>query len=97
MDRVQVVKQEWASLGGDAADEDEFGGRPIDPQEDAIESAGVYLQDSSNRDETTLVSRSGNDMTFKDGNNSSHTLTQLIQGTGAAVLVWRRHFLLMGG
>ena len=96
MDRVQVIKQEWSDLGGDVNDEDEFGGSPIEPQEDAVEAAGVYLQDASNRDETTLIARSGNDMTFKDSNNTTVTLTQLLEGSGEVALSWRRHFLLMG-
>lgn len=82
MDRVQVLKRESAALGGDAADEQPWDA-PIEPNEDAIESAGVYLQDASNRDETTLVARSGNDMTFKDGNNTTPvTLSDLLDGGG---------------
>jgi hypothetical protein len=80
MDRVQVLKQESAALGGDAADEVVYPD-PIEPQEDAIEAAGVYFQDASNRDETTLIDRSGNDMRFKDGNNTSYvTLSDLLAG-----------------
>ncbi len=83
MDRVQVLKRETAALGGDAADEQPWP-EPIAPQEDAIEAAGVYFQDASNRDETTLLSRSGNDMLFKDGNNpTAKTLTEVIAGSGA--------------
>lgn len=82
MDRVQVVKQESAALGGDAADEAPYDS-PIDPREDAIEAAGVFLQDAANRDESTLVARSGDDMTFKDVSNpTAVTLTELITGTG---------------
>lgn len=52
-DRVQVSKYETAALGGDASDEGVYGGpAPIEPQEDALESAGGYVQDASNRDET---------------------------------------------
>jgi hypothetical protein len=94
MDRVQVLKRETAALGGDAADEQPWDA-PIEPQEDACEMAGVYLQDASNRDETTLVARSGNDMTFKDGNNTTKTLSELVGGA-AADPGFRRHFLLMG-
>lgn len=68
MDRVQLLKQESAALGGDAADEVAWPD-PIEPQEDAIEVAGVYLQDASNRDENILIDRSGNDMRFKDVTN----------------------------
>ena len=82
MDRVQVLKRESAALGGDAADEAPWDA-PIEPQEDAVEAAGVYLQDDSNRDESTLVARSGDDMTFKDTNNpTAKTLTELLSGSG---------------
>jgi hypothetical protein len=82
MDRVQVLKRESAALGGDGADEAPWDA-PIEPQEDAVEAAGVYLQDATNRDETTLVARSGNDMTFKDVSNPTpSTLSDLIAGTG---------------
>lgn len=86
MDRVQVVKQESAALGGDAADEAPFDS-PIEPQEDAIEAAGLYLQDETHRDETTLIARSGDDMTFKDGSNpTSVSLTDLLGGAAASLL-----------
>lgn len=85
MDRVQVVKRETAELGGDGADERPWP-EPIDPQEDAIEVAGIYLQDSSNRDETALISRSGDDITFKDGSNpSGFTLTELAAGGSGGI------------
>ena len=78
MDRVQVLKQESAALGGDPADEVPYD-TPIEPQEDAIEAAGLYLQDASNRDENVLVSRAGDNMQFKDVSNPiGHTLTQLL-------------------
>ena len=68
-DRVQLSKRETTALGGD--DTDAFPYEvPIEPQQDAIESAGLYFQDASNRDETTLIWREGNDLKFKDGNNS---------------------------
>lgn len=82
MDRVQVLKRESADLGGDAADEAPWDS-PIEPQEDAVEAAGVYLQDASNRDETTLVARAGDDMTFQDINNPvAKTLSELLAGSG---------------
>jgi hypothetical protein len=75
MDRVQPVKIESPGLGGT---EEDVEYSPIEPQEDAIEAAGLYLQDASNRDETTLVYRDGDDLKFKDGNNPSvKTLTDL--------------------
>ena len=82
MDRVQVLKRESVAGGGDAADEAPWDA-PIEPQEDALETAGVYLQDISNRDEAVLVARAGNDMTFKDVSNPvAKTLTELLAGAG---------------
>lgn len=76
-DRVQVLKQESASLGGDSADDVPYPA-PIDPQEDALESAGLYLQDAANRDENVYLARDGNNLTFRDvGNPTPVTLTQL--------------------
>lgn len=83
IDRVQVLKQESTALGGDDADASEWGSNPIEPQEDALESAGLYIQDATNRDETTFISRLGLDMLFKDGNNPvSKTLTEVLAGAG---------------
>lgn len=85
MDRVQVMKQESAALGGDDADgETPFAPfpKPIEPQEDAIETAGIYLQDTSNRDETTLITRDGDDLTFKDGNNVTPVTLTDLQASG---------------
>jgi hypothetical protein len=82
MDRVQLLKRESAALGGDAADEAPWDA-PIEPQEDAIEAAGVYLQDATNRDEAVIVTRAGDDMTFKDVSNPTpSTLSDLIAGAG---------------
>ena len=97
-DRVQVLKQESASQGGSAAD-DQYFDQPIEPQEDALESAGLYLQDGSNRDETTLLWREGDDAMFKDVNNpQGYTLTELAeQGQGAGVGVGFLLILTTGG
>lgn len=82
-DRVQVMKQESTALGGDDADAVEWGPTPIEPQEDAIEAAGLIVQDATNRDETTVIDRLGLDMRFKDGNNPTpKTLTELLSGAG---------------
>jgi hypothetical protein len=82
VDRVQVLKRESGDLGGNPFDEQPWP-EPIEPQEDAVEVAGVYFQDVSNRDETTLIDRNGDDMRFKDGNNPSPvTLTQLLAAAG---------------
>lgn len=53
-DRVQVLKTESAENGGDQSEFQPYP-TPIQPQEDMIECAGVYLQDSNNRDKCLLV------------------------------------------
>jgi len=68
MDRVQVYKQETGALGGNPADTTDYPA-PIKPQEDAIEAAGLFVQDAVNRDQNVLISRSGNNLQFKDPNN----------------------------
>lgn len=93
MDRVVPIKIESTAAGG-SSDDAEY--TPAAPQSDAVEVAGIYLQDASNRDETTLVTRDGDDMTFKDGNNTTLTLSDLAAAGGASDRAWRRHFLLMG-
>jgi hypothetical protein len=52
-DKVQVAKYESSSGGGSEEDMGVYGNSdPIHPQEDAIESAGGYVNDADNRDET---------------------------------------------
>lgn len=81
-DRVQVLKRESAALGGNGADDVDYP-TPLSAQQDALESAGVYLQDASNRDETTYVAREGADMVFTDQNNPVPvTLTTMLSGGG---------------
>lgn len=81
-DRVQVLKQESSSLGGDSADDRDYPA-PIAAQEDAIECAGLYLQDAGNRDESVYIERNGNDMRFRDVNNPTPvTLSSMMSGGG---------------
>lgn len=81
--RVQVNKQESAALGGSADDDFPFDA-PIEPEEDALEAAGYYVQASGLRDETTLIWRDGNDMMFEDTTvGSGVSLYQLLTGTGS--------------
>jgi len=95
--RVQVYKQEQSALGGNPAD-DVAWPEPIKPQEDAIESCGVYFQDLSTRDQFVYIARAGDDLTFRDKNNTTPvTLTQLLTGSVVVDYGYRRHFLLMGG
>jgi hypothetical protein len=82
-DRVQVTKVESTAQGGQDADAGPHGVNPLPlaPQEDAIESAGGYVQDASNRDEAVGWYRSDDDLCFFDaapGNAAGHTLTALL-------------------
>lgn len=85
-DRVQLLKDESTSGGGDPADVGPYGNpTPIEPQEDAIESAGVYLQDAANRDEEVYIYRDGDNMVLRDVNNpAGRTLSSLGGGAGAS-------------
>lgn len=83
-DRVQLIKRESTSQGGQDNQDGPFGDPvPINPNEDAIEAAGIYLQDETYRDENVAVFRNGDDMSFMDVSNPTpKTLTELIAGTG---------------
>ena len=78
-DRVQVVKRESAALGGNAADDLPFDA-PLAPQQDAIECAGVYLQDASNRDQNVYVDRSGPDLRLRDQNGTTPVTLSQVRG-----------------
>lgn len=96
IDVIQLIKQEWASLGGDSADEAPYNA-PIEPLEDGIEVAAVFFVESGDSRPSRAVAiwKDGNDIRFRDLNHtgSGCTLSDLISGTDPA---WRRHFLLMG-
>lgn len=96
MDRVRPIKIESPAIGGTQEDNEYT---PADENEDALEARGYYIQDDTTTDETTLIARTGSNMTFKDGNNPTEvTLTDLLEsGGGSSETVFRRSFLLMGG
>lgn len=85
-DRVQVLKQESSALGGNASDAVDYP-TPIKPQEDVLESAGVFLQDASNRDESVYIARNGSDVVFRDVSNpTERTLSELLSAVGLSLL-----------
>lgn len=89
-ERVQVLKQESTSHGGDAADSDPFYGQePINETEDMLSAAGLALQDTGlAADSTTKIWRDGADMKFKDGTNpSSKTLTELLAASPVIIAI----------
>jgi len=81
-DRVQVLKRESAALGGDSADEADYPS-PIEPQEDAIECAGLYLQDGAARDEAVYIERNAGAMRFRDTANTTPVTLSDLLGTAA--------------
>lgn len=94
-DRVQLLKQESTAIGGQDADARDYP-VPLNSQQDAPEVMGIFLQDASNRDETTYIARAGNDMIFRDvTSGAEYTLAQLVGASTDPGLL--RHFLLMGG
>lgn len=80
-DRVQVTKKESSALGGDDSDAGLYGEPvPINPQEDAIESAGIYLQDETVRDEQVGLFRHDGKLMAKDTENpTGANLTQMLE------------------
>lgn len=82
-DRIQVYKSESTAQGGSDLDSGPYGGPvAINPQEDAIEAAGFYLNDESNRDENVAVFRHGADLKFKDENNPAGLSLTALAGGG---------------
>jgi hypothetical protein len=99
LDVVQLLKRETAALGGDAADEAPYDS-PIEPLEDGVEVAAIFIVESGDSRPSRAVAiwKDGNNMRFRDLNNtgSGKTLSELVGGAAAADPAWRRHFLLMG-
>jgi hypothetical protein len=79
VDRVQLVKWETAAKGGQVSDEEDIPAE-IEPEEDAIEVAGVYLQRPGARDTQVLMSRDLSDnLTFRDvASPTAKTLSDLV-------------------
>jgi len=91
-DRVQVSKQESTALGGDDADAAEWGPTPIEPQEDAIEAAGVYFQDAANRDEALLIWRDGDTLKAKD---VTYGVVELLGASAGGGITAAQHRVLL--
>ncbi len=83
-DRVQVYKRESSSMGGDDADDfEEYGPIPIAENEDAVSTAGGYVQDSAAGSPDELVGwyRTGTDLIYFDGANPAGvTLSAMLAG-----------------
>lgn len=78
IDKVQPLKLEDPSTGGD--DQDEFP-TELNPQEDHVELAGLVIDDATHRDEKVRVWRLNDDMLFTDGYNPLPvSLSQILAG-----------------
>jgi hypothetical protein len=81
LDKVQPLKLEDTSTGGDEVDQFPTG---LDPLEDFIECRGNVLTTATVRDEKVVLDRTDDDMTFRDGANPVPvTLSELIGGGSA--------------
>jgi len=88
---VDIV-QVWKSTN-EEDEQNPFGGpTPINPQQDAIESAGQYFQDENNRDKTVYEFRDGKHLKFKDQHEetslSDMTLkSSILENNGSIVYI----------
>jgi hypothetical protein len=64
IDRVVPIKQERPDLGGTESDDIDT---PADPNEDALDARGLYIQNDSSDDTSVLITRtSDNKLSFTD-------------------------------
>jgi len=75
-ERVQLYKSESTAAGGTDAEAAPY---PvlIKPQTEAVDSAGMYVQDVSNYDYNVYIDRSGNDLRFTDTSTGTVALQNL--------------------
>lgn len=88
MDKVKPLKLESTDTGGE--ENDEFP-TSLDPHEDFIELRGLVFDTDTVADDSTVITRDGDDLTFKDTNNPTPTtLTELKAGTGGLTVEGHR-------
>lgn len=79
-DKVQVYKDETVAGGGTAADAEPYP-TTLTPAQDALECAGVVLNDWNGgtpiQNTNVTIERVGNDLVLKDVTNGSVTLASL--------------------
>jgi hypothetical protein len=79
LDKVQPLKLEDPTTGGDQLD---LCPTELDPLEDHVECRGIVLANDTVRDDQVVLTRTGNNMTFKDGANPVElTLSDMLAGT----------------
>ncbi|HWV38861.1 MAG TPA: hypothetical protein VN033_10345, partial [Vulgatibacter sp.] len=83
-DRVRPYKAETAATGGTASDDRPYP-RVLDPQRDALDAAGLFMQQVGSADRNVAIWREGHLMHFRDQSmapGASVTLSQLAAGGG---------------
>ena len=82
-DACRALKLESPAEGGTQLD---YWPKEIDPAQDALTAAGLYVQNAANSttDKTTLISRSAQGLTFTDA-KTSHVLGELVSSTTGQV------------
>lgn len=76
MDRVRPLKLEDTQDGGGHLD---FGPTELNPKQDAVDVAGVYLQESTTSDTTVLIDRNQGQARFADPVAGTQLLSALAQ------------------
>lgn len=94
-DRVQLRKNESAAGGGDAADDDLGFPALLNPNEDAPEVQGLFLQPPSPsvvRDKLVWITRDGSgNLLFRDvADGTERTLSDLVAGAGGLTILGHR-------
>jgi hypothetical protein len=88
LDKVKPLKLESPDTGG--TEDDQFP-TSLNPSEDYVECRGIVLDDATNADESTVISRDDDDMLFQDGSNpTAVTLSSLIAGAGGLTITAHR-------
>lgn len=78
-DRVQPIVQESAANGGGSGSDPDFLNKPLNAQEDALEAAGLYVQETGQpRDTGVLLRRQDGELRVRDKARPERTLSQIL-------------------
>lgn len=86
LDIVQVLKQEWSSLGGGEGSDLPYS-VPLTAVQDALEGAGLFVVEIGRRNKAVAIWAYNGNLKFRDVANpgtdgKGYTLSDLIAGTG---------------
>lgn len=86
LDRVQVIKQEWSSLGGGEGSDFAYS-VPLNAIQDAPEFPAIFIVDVGRRNKAIAIWPDGSDLRFRDItnpgiDNKGYTLTEVLAGAG---------------